>query len=534
MPDIKFYLSLFFRRLPIFLLFVAIGTAVGGTIALILPPQYIAEARLVVESEQIPDELAASTVQTEANEQLQIIQQRILTRNTLLDMANRLNIYRSVPGQPAQNMRPDEIVRDLRDRIRITTTGANRRRNPDAATLVSVSFAAPTANLASSVANEVVTLILEESVSLRTGVSGQTLEFFEQEVARLDQELAERSARVITFKNANREALPDSLDFRRNQLSNLQERLLQVEREETSLKDRREGLVALFEATGQVGPTAEQEANLTAEARELRRLQERYATSVAALSMENPRVKVMRDQIAALEEMVAQQNADALASEVGPNGEDGAPLSVFDIQLADLDNQLEFLTERRTEIEEQMRALEQTINATAENAIALQTLERDYQNLRSQYDQAVANMARAETGDMIEALSKGQRISVIEQATAPNEPNSPDRPKLLMMGIGAGVFAGLAILALIELLNTAVRRPGDIVSKLDITPFATLSFIRTRRDIFRRRVFISVAFVLVLAGIPAGLWAIDTFYRPLDLLFEQVLRNLPVISRLTV
>ena len=78
MLDLRFYFALFLRRLPYFLIFTVAGAAVGLALAFTLPPSYQAQARLVVESEQIPDELAASTVRTEATEQLQIIQQRIL------------------------------------------------------------------------------------------------------------------------------------------------------------------------------------------------------------------------------------------------------------------------------------------------------------------------------------------------------------------------------------------------------------------------------------------------------------------------
>ena len=69
--------------------------------------------------------------------------------------------------------------------------------------------------------------------------------------------------------------------------------------------------------------------------------------------------------------------------------------------------------------------------------IALEALQRDYANARAQYDQAEANRARAETGDMIEALAKGQRISVIEQAIAPQAPESPNRPIVALAGLAA-------------------------------------------------------------------------------------------------
>ena len=66
MLDLRFYFALLLRRLPYFLIFTVAGAAVGVTLALTLPPSFEAQARLVVESEQIPDELAASTVRTEA------------------------------------------------------------------------------------------------------------------------------------------------------------------------------------------------------------------------------------------------------------------------------------------------------------------------------------------------------------------------------------------------------------------------------------------------------------------------------------
>ena len=184
--DLKFYLSLFLRRLPYFLILLAIGAAVGITLATVLPPVYLARAVLIVESQQIPDELAATTVQTQATEQLEIIQQRILTRASLLDMANRLQIYAPADGSPAPQIAADDMVEDLRRRISIVTTGGSTARGPVQATIVTVSFEAPTAAMSAAVTNEVVTLILKENVEIRTNVAGQTLEFFVQEVARLD------------------------------------------------------------------------------------------------------------------------------------------------------------------------------------------------------------------------------------------------------------------------------------------------------------------------------------------------------------
>lgn len=520
--DLRFYAALFLRRLHWFVLAVLLCSAIGITLARVLPTVYSAEARLVVESEQIPDELAASTVRTQATEQLQIIQQRILTRDILVEMANRLGIYadRAREGKPPFSA--EEIVADLRQRIAIRTTAssaAQQRRGQVQATIVTVSFEAPTSALAATVTNEVVTLILQEDVSMRTGVARQTLEFFEQEVSRLDKELAQKAAIILEFKERNLSALPDSLDFRRSQQAAGQERLLQVERSEAELQDRRARLVRLHEAASTANETVPVQ-NRTPEQAQLQTLRDEMSQLLAVLSPENPKVKILAAQVAALEKVVAEQ---VTGSAVGENGQ---PLSAFDVQLADLDGQLEFLAQQKAQIQAEIDALSASIAATPGNAISLETLERDYDSTRAQYQRAVENKAKAETGDTIEALSKGQRISVIEQAIAPREPTSPNRPLIAAGGVGGGLFLGLALVALIELLRPGIRRPVDLTNGLGITPFATLPYLRTKGEILRRTLTIWGGVALALATVAAALWLVHTRYMPLDLLLEQIRRRL--------
>ncbi len=533
MLDLRFYLALFIRRLPYFMILTVAGAAIGVALAMTLPPSYQAQARLVVESEQIPDELAASTVRTEAREQLQIIEQRILTRDILLEMANRLNIYADRNARSGERLRPDQIVTDLRTRIRIRTTGGGRGGS---ATLVTVSFSASSPRLASTVTNEVVTLMLEENVRMRTGVSGQTLEFFEQEVARLDEELARRGAEIIQFQEENNGALPDSLAFRRDQLTAAQQRLLQLSREEASLNDRRTNLVRLFEATGSTGnlTAASAQVQLSPAERRLRELEERLTATGAVLAFDNPRIRVLRAQIDALKEQIAAEK-NIVTDEEAEVAQDAQEtetqkMSVYDIQLADIDSQLAFIATQRAEIETEMADLREAIEATPNNAIFLDTLERDFAATRSQYDQAVTNRARAETGDIIEALSKGERISVIEQAVPPAEPTSPDRPKLVAAGVGGGMMLALGFIALLEFLNASIRRPQDIIKQLEITPLGTLPYIRTRRDLFRRRLLLLLILTTVSGVIVGAAWGINEYVMPLDLVLDKVMRQLPSID----
>jgi uncharacterized protein involved in exopolysaccharide biosynthesis len=361
---------------------------------------------------------------------------------------------------------------------------------------------------------------LQENIQMRTTVSGQTLDFFAQETEQLEQELSLMRGQILAFQEANLEALPDSLEFRRSQQAAAQERILELDRERIQLRERRDRLVQLYERTGEVGLLGV--AARTPEEAELQDLLDELTRASALLSPDNPRIGILQAQVAALEKIVAAQQA---AASSGSLDTEGAPLTPFALQLADLEGQMAFIDEQKELLEASLAELSASIAATPGNALTLATLERNFENLRTQYDRAVQNRAIAEVGDTIEALSKGQRITVIEQAIPPTNPARPNRRRIASMGVAAGLGMGFGLIALLEILNTSVRRPVDIVDGLKITPFMTLPYMRTRGQIWRRRLIILAALAVVLAGVPLAIWYIDENIKPLQPIFDEVLRR---------
>ena len=425
--DLPFLLSRARRWLFLFL-FLFFGVAGAGLIiALALPTIYRAEALLVVESEQIPDDLAQSTVRTNAGEQLQIIEKRVLSRDVLLSLADRLRIYQAEGAENPEELSSGVIVEDLRSRIRIGPSNEGLRPAGDAeALLVQIAFDSSNPDVAAAVANELVTLILEEDVATRIQLARQTQAFFQQEVSRLEQDLSTRSLEIQAYKEENINALPDSLMFRRQDLTIIEERLVQLDR------DRR----------------------------------------------------VLLDQIDRIDRLTGGQPAS-------PDGEDGAEagavvergqITTRDVRRGDLVTELSYLDQEREQLQARADSLQATVAETPRVAIRLEALERDYQNVRSQYDLAISNLAKAEIGELIESLAKGRRISVIEQAVRPDRPYSPNRPKIAIVGLVAALaIAGGLILAL-ETLRNVVRRPEDILSVAGDRMIMTLPYVRTRSE----------------------------------------------------
>jgi polysaccharide chain length determinant protein (PEP-CTERM system associated) len=508
--DIRFYLSLFLRRLPLFTLVAVTFGAMGVAVAMLTPTKYAAEALLLMESPQIPDQLAASTVQTNAREQLEIIEQRLLTRANLIDIADEFNVF---PNRA--EMFPDDIVEKMRKSTDFEiTTGRDR------ATLFRVKFSSGDPVITAGVVNDYVTRILESNVELRTDRAEDTMDFFEAEVTRLSQELERQSQRILEFKNSNIDALPESMDYRLSRQTAMQERLATIERDLTALQDQRERAIMLYTASG--GSVDQRADNRSSAKRELDALTNELDNALAIYSEQNPRVKVLKSRIATLQQTVDNEIADA------PVVSNETPVSILDIQLSEIDGRSEALINERGRMTRELDRLQRTLAETPANAIALESLERDYMNIQAQYNSAVGRMSAAATGERIELLSKGQRISVINSADVPRRPASPNRPLIASAGIAAGLGIGAALVLMLELLNKSIRRPADLSNALGIVPIATLPMVRTPAEIVRRRAMIATLLVVAAVGLPLALFVIHVKVLPLDLLFDRLVGLLPI------
>ncbi|MCB2114968.1 MAG: hypothetical protein KDE00_01385 [Rhodobacteraceae bacterium] len=493
--DLSFYFAVFLRRLPYFILVFALVTAAAIAAALMLPPVYRSSSVLMVEAPQLPSELDAPRVQAEALARLQTIENNLMKRPNLLEIAQKLKVFKGM-----SSMTPDDIV----DSMRAHTT-IDKLTGRGEATVMTVTFEAESGPIAAGVVNEYVTLIQNEDVEGRTKSAEGTVDFFEQQRDQLSGQLDLMSAKILDFQNKNSDALPSTLSYRLSQQTNLQERLATVERDIATLKDQRARMVEIFNSTGQVNAS---NANLTPEARQLEQMKQQLNSMLALLAPENPKVKNLEAQISQLEEVVKGQ--------LPVKGSSDPTATIFEAQLADIDSRMAISEEERKKIVGQLDVLKDSIDRTPANQIALDALNRDYANIQQQYNNTVDNLAKAMAGEKTVVGAKGERVAVVDAATIPDRPFKPNRLFIAIAGVGGGIFMGLATVVLLELLNGAVRRPKDLTKAFGITPIATIPYMRTPSETMARRSGFAALLALAVIGIPALIYAIHVFYAPLD------------------
>lgn len=519
---IKDALGVLRRRWLLLAVPIVIGSVLAVGVALLLPPIYESTARILVESQRIPNDLARSTVTSGTNERIQLIEQRLMTRKNLLEIAEQYNLYRG-----RDDLSPSDVVELMREstQIRPQRYSGGRRRDVSI-TSVTITYAASTPAKAARVANEFVSRILEQNVKARTERASGTLDFFNREVARLDKELEEAERRITEFKRENQEALPESLQFRRTELSTLQQKAFSYERDRLELEERKRQLERAL-AIGEAALSPSQP--LSPEEEELRRLRRSLAQQRSIYAETHPSIRSLNSRISALETAIGRTASDADTESLVLS-----PAEEALRQIEIIEQRLEILDEQERDDAERVAMLQDSILRTPQVDIELSALQRARGALQVQHQQAVQKQAQAVTGERLEVDNQAERFEVIEQARIPEEPASPNRPIIAAAGfVGSAAFGG-ALMVLVELLNLCIRTPRDLERQLQLRPIVTIPYIRTAAEIRRRRIILwTIGFVaLVLA--PLSLFAIDQYYMPLPLLVEKIMDETGLDSWLAV
>jgi uncharacterized protein involved in exopolysaccharide biosynthesis len=182
-----YYLGVLKRRWLYFLVPFVSVLLIGGAATYLWPATYFSEGKILVQSQLIPRELVRPTVTSAAQERIQVIQQRIMTRDNLLAIVDRFKLF---PDRRTL-MSPTQLVELMKKGIKIEPTaqalfGRGNSENPTVIFTVGFEYSDP--QNASRVANELVTRILTEDLRDRTSRAVDTSKFLAREVQRLQGE----------------------------------------------------------------------------------------------------------------------------------------------------------------------------------------------------------------------------------------------------------------------------------------------------------------------------------------------------------
>jgi uncharacterized protein involved in exopolysaccharide biosynthesis len=563
------------RRWPaIWTALIIFAAATAG--ALLWPATYRSTGTILIEQQELPSDLVQSTITSYADQRIQVISQRVMTTDNLLRIVQRYDLYPNLRKTKTR----EELLARMRKDIQFQMISADvmdprQGRATKADIAFSVSYSSDSPDLAARVANELVSLYLDENVKTRRQQTADAATFLEDQADQLSKEIDSVQAKIADFKDQHINTLSDQALLNNERLTRTQEELRDTD---TQLRTLDQQTTYLDAQLAQISPSSQVYTStgerVLSPTDRLKFLRTEYARLSGIYAPNHPDVVRTKSEIEGLEQTVGavdssndlqRQLQDArtqLADAQKRYGPDHPDIQRLQRQIDTLteaiqttaksqpavpppaatpDNpayiqvqsQREADTAERTSLAKKRADLQAKITDLEGRLAASPAVERDYSELvreldndQLKYREVRQKQMEAKLAENLENEQKGERFTLIDPPLAPELPASPNRGLLMGMGAVLALAGAIAIVLLLEGMDHSVRNRQDLEALLQVPPLAVLPHIVTLEERARGRRNRGFALAGTACTFAAALVLTHLFYRPLDVLWEIALRKL--------
>jgi polysaccharide chain length determinant protein (PEP-CTERM system associated) len=475
-----------------------------------IPDLYQSETMIMVVPQRVPESYVRSTVTARIEDRLQSIQQQILTRSRLERMILDFNLYE-------EERRNGVLMEDLVARMSTSDVDVRIERG-DA---FRIQFVNGNPRLAQKVTERLATMFIDENLRDREVLSEGTSQFLDTELENARRRLIEQEKRLEEYKRQYAGQLPTQVTTNSQAVTNLQTQIRSIS--ESINLDRQQRLVlersrADIESANSAesaasAPAARPDPGASLQAQQLEAARVQLRALETRNTPDHPSVRNARRLVTELE---AALNGGPVAAEGTPGPAQpaespaararAARLRSLDADIALIDSQIAKKAQDEERLKKELNGYQARIDAAPTREAELTELMRDYTTLQAQYTSLGAKREDSKLAANLERRQIGEQFRILDPARVPEQPISPNRVRLNMMGAAVGLGLGIAIAALLEIRDSSFRTAKHVTQVLNLPVLAMIPMMmsdaaRARR---RRRLLLAAAGAFVLLACCAG------------------------------
>lgn len=479
-------------------------------IVLSLSPVYRSSGTVLVETQQIPTDLVRSTVTSVAAERIEVIRQRVMTRDRLLGIIEKYSFFDVVDKTPISTSQQLQRVRESIN-INVIESSSGSRRGPVNTIAFRVSFDSTNPFIAQAVANDLVTLFLSENVKVRTERASETTDFLKSEARKIKLELDTTEEAVANFKQKNKDALPEHLSLYIDIREESSRRLSEIVRDIRATKEQ----ISFIRSQSKLisGNSSVKSDTMSTK---LGQLQQELSRLLLIYKPAHPDIVEVKRQISFLE---SNHNRGTSTDDTLYN------LSELGVaqQLSELNSKVVSFEREKKIIEEKIANTEERILRIPQVERTLITLTRENQSKIKQYNMLVGKSMEAGVAESLEEGLKAERFSLLEPPLQPASPFKPDRKKLMLLSSGFSFGLPIGLILLLGHFNKNIIGIKALTSATKLPILAEVPYVFSDKEVIEKRKqaikLITISAITILVCIIA----MHIFYMPIN---EVIVKSL--------
>jgi polysaccharide chain length determinant protein (PEP-CTERM system associated) len=490
--------------------FAAVASATA-TVTAVLPKIYQSTATILVVGQQVPPDFVRPLPGT-LDTRLQAINQEILSRSRLEELINRFDLY---PNR--QEVGPDVLIERMRRDIEVKPAGTGG--GPMIGFTVRYSGRDP--QTVALVTNTIASYYIEENMKVRERQATGTADFLKVQLGQVKGRLETQERHVSEFKRRYLGELPTQLEPNLATLERLNTQFRVNAEKQMRAKEQRQELARMIDSMNSIAPAptpsgspkpqaaaAHAPAAPDPNAVRLFRMKQEYKDMLNKYSSRYPDVIQLKQDIEALERQVQdaareRQAAEAAAAEAKRQSaaaeaaaakvkeEKVASRDPYVVQMEEALSQLAVeitaLKEEEAKLRADMATYQLRVDNTPRRDLEFQELSRDYGSTRELYNTLLKRYEEAQLSENLEQRQKGEQFRILEPAVAAGAPVAPNRPRLLLAGLGLSLALAVGLVILAEQLDTSFHNIDELRAITSFPVLVSIPRIVTEGDVRRTR-----------------------------------------------
>ena len=159
---------------------------------------------------------------------------------------------------------------------------------------------------------------------------------------------------------------------------------------------------------------------------------------------------------------------------------------------------------QQSDLREKLQMYQARLEAAPKVEQEYLALVRDYQNASAKHQEVMNKILESRISEGMEEHQKGEKFTLIDPASYPGKPVSPNRLLIRLAGLVLSLGVGVGSVALAEHLDHSVKSSDELVRLTGLPVLGSIIRIRTKEDIARtqqkRKVILTVTGVALVIG----------------------------------
>ena len=475
--DYKKYLQLVLRSKKLFTILALLFMTAVFVISFLLPKKYESSSTVFIENNVISEMVKGITVTPSMEDTIKVLTYAITSRTLLTKVVDSLGMSPDRDGTSIEG-----LIKDLQSKTQVKLKDKH---------LFTISFTDQNPQMARDFVNTLVRVYIEQNMSSKRGESYDATKFLTEQIATFNSKLEKAESEVNNYKRNKGGIIAIDEGKLFQEISLAQQKLYDLEL-------RRHQLEGMRQVTRKTNDPLL--AKLSALQRKLDDLLVQYTESF-------PEVMQVKGDIETVKEQLDLRK--------------GAEYQSLDPQeVAKIESEIAAIKVNEDGLHRYISSNKALLQHIPEAKAGLEKLELEKQNQKNIYDQLFVRQGQSEVSKQMEVQDKSTTFRVVDPAILPVKPSSPNRLKIMMMGIFGGVALSFGMLLLLDQLDGSVK-DVEFVKGLGAPVLAIIPRMQHPALVNRQRRR-SVSFFSV-----AGLYFVLILSFPI-----MELLNLPYVDRL--